>query len=276
MILIPLAIGLVVGIGAVCAVCILSPYLPTTLTRPLANLFFEMSCKNYKRLMFQGQGGGLRLVSSSFNNELLCEEVKLGRKSFNYYSDSYGIQNPFLNIGPHNQYPIFITSQKFSFIFSPVLLAYGEKIKRHVSAGEHMHIFKRTINKDPEKELPRASPKKGNEVPEEEEPKPAQPDEEKEIQWVNAHILISKDPELVDLSACESLLLASGESSLPELLSRYVRLSQTGYVSLDHLKNAGSILISFGAGLGLMYFANIMTNPNTQDYITEVNLWLFF
>jgi len=277
MILLPLAGGVVVGLIALCGVCVLSPYIPEKITRPLAMLFFDMSCKNYGRLMFQGQGGGLRLVSSSFNNELLCEEVKIGRKNFNYYSDSYGIQNPFLNIGEHSQYPVFITSQKFSFIFSPVLLAYGDKIKKHVSSGKHLHTFKRSINKDPEKETRKGDPtgKRGKkEVEPVEEQLPAQPDEEREIQGVNAHILISKEPELVDLSGCESLLMASGESSLPELLRRYVRLSQTGYTSLDVLKTTGSVLISFGAGMGLVYLANVMTNPTTTEYITEVSLYM--
>ena len=276
MIVLPLLGGVVVGITALCGVCVLSPYIPEKITRPLAMAFFDMSCKNYKRLMFQGQGGGLRLVSSSFNNELLCEEVKIGRKNCNYYSDSYGIQNPFLNIGPHSQYPVFITNQKFSFIFSPVLLAYGEKIKKHVSSGKHLHTFKRSINKDPEKEIRKASPKKGNEVPEEEEQMPAQPDEGREIRGINAHILISKEHELVDLSGCESLLMASGESSLPELLRRYVRLSQSGFSTLDVLKTTGSILVSFAAGIGLIYFAKILSNPAAADYITEVSLLVSF
>ena len=276
-IFIPLLIGVVVGLLLLCIPSIFASLLPQKITHALALLFFDMSCKNYKRLMFQGQGGGLRLVSSSYNNELLCEEVKAGRKNYNYYADSYGISNPFLNIGSYSQYPVFITSQKFSFIFSPVLLAYGDKIKKHVSAGKHLHTFKRSINKDPEKEIRKRSPKKGNEVHEPEEKKPAQPDEEKEIQGINAHIMIKTEPELVDLSGCESLLMASGESSLPELLKRYVRLSQTGYSNIDVLKTTGSVLISFAAGVGLMYVSDMLQSPaNVQQVGEVIPLWLFF
>jgi len=279
MILILFTFGIVLGVFGLVGFSVMGQYIPQPLRFKLALIYFDMAAKNLKRIIFMSKGGGLNLVSSKFNNELLAEEVKLG-KNKNYYSDSYGIKNPFLNIGI-KQYPVSICDQKFSFVFSPVLLAYSEKIKAHVSSGKNFHLFKRVIENDTTNENRKGDPtgkrgKKETEAVEEEEKAPDQPDEDREIQGVCAHVMISKNPGLVDLSACESLLMASGESSLPELLKRYVKLSQTGYSNIDLIKTTGSVLISFGAGIGILYLCKLVTNPAAGEYITEVTLWASF
>ena len=220
----------------------LGPILPAPLRRIISEFYFDLSARHLKRIMIQGRGGGIALTSCTFDPELLCEKQKIGRKMFSYFEDTVNSPNPFLNF-KFKQYPLFLSIDKFSFLFNPVLLSYSKRLAEMVAEGQHL------------KEI-----------------------ETKEGPFIggNAHLTISRDPELVDISTVESLMMGSGEASLCDTLQRFIVLSQSGYNQLDFVRTTASVLVSFVMGMGVMYLADMMTSGESAIPTEVIPLWILY
>lgn len=235
-------IGIVIGGFIFLCGGFLGPIIPARLRRIISAFYFDLSARHLKRIMIQGRGGGIALTSCTFDPELLCEKQKVGRKMFSYFEDTVNSPNPFLNF-KFKQYPLFLSIDKFSFLFNPVLLSYSKRLAQMVAKGDHLKELE--IN-------------------------------EGFISGVNTHLTISKDPELVDISTIESLMMGSGEANLCDTLSRFIVLSQSGYNKIDFVRTTASVIFSFIIGMAIMYVADMMTSGENVIPTEVIPLWISY
>tara|TARA_R110000824_G_scaffold345524_4_gene532209 strand:+ start:3133 stop:3870 length:738 start_codon:yes stop_codon:yes gene_type:complete len=236
-------IGGMVGIFIFLSAGFLGKMIPGHIRRLISQFYFDLSARHLKRIMIQGRGGGLVLTSCKFDPELLCEKQKIGRKSFSYFEDTVNSPNPFLNFS-FKQYPLFLSIDKFSFLFNPVLVSYSKRLAEMVAKGNHL------------KEIESADSPSG-------------------VIWgANSHLIINDEEELCDISTIESLMLASGSANLVDTLQRFIVLSQSGYSKIDFVRTTASVVVSFIMGLGIMYLADMMTKEESIIPTGVIPLWI--
>jgi len=220
----------------------LGAVLPAPLRRVISQFYFDLSARHLKRIMIQGRGGGLVLTSCTFDPELLCEKQKIGRKMFSYFEDTVNSPNPFLNF-KFKQYPLFLSMDKFSFLFNPVLLSYSKRLAEMVAEGQHLQEIET---------------------------------EEGIITGGNAHLIIPKDPELVNISTVESLMMGSSPPSLCDTLQRFIVLSQSGYSKIDFVRTTASVVVSFILGMAIMFGADMLTAGEVAIPTEVIPLWILY